>query len=369
MAIAFINLIFVTSLFNGIVEGSNDQIINTYVGNIMISPVEGQDFLEHADATVATVLRTNGVAGASAETTVPATLKYKSIMTNRQILAIDPDMEKTVTNVSKKMIEGSYLDQADTDGIIIGRQIAGGPDVEQNATSFKGAHAGEPVILTLNGASKEFIIRGIFDTKFINADSRAFITERAFELLNPASTDKVTNIIIRINKKGEERSIINILNIKVAGTFSTWEDATGLIKSITKSFLSINVLMTFVGILIAAATIIIIIYIDITNKKRQIGILRAIGIKVYLIRATYVIQTAVYSVAGVALGTALFFGAIVPYFNIHPFSLPICDATLRVNVADFIFRAEAVMIVALLSGLLPAYIVTRMKMLNAILGK
>jgi len=371
MGVAFINLIFVTSLFNGIIEGSNDQIINTYVGHVTIDLLEGHDVIGNIGTQLSTILKTPGVVGASAQTVVPASMKYKSITLSRQILAIDPDKERTVTNIATKMVEGLYLSASDTDGIMIGKQIAGGTDTEQNATSFKGAHAGDTITMTLaNGVSKTFTIRGIFDTKFINADVRTFMTRAALEELNPAVDDSATGIIIRIDKKGNEQKVIDALKANgVIGTFGTWEDDTGLMKSITKSFLSINVLMSVVGVMIAAITIFIVVYIDIINRKRQIGILRAIGIKAWIIRVTYVLQSAVYSFFGVIVGTGIFFGAIVPYFIAHPFSLPICDATLIINPADFVIRAETIMLVAILSGLIPAIFVTRMKILHAILGK
>ena len=149
----------------------------------------------------------------------------------------------------------------------------------------------------------------------------------------------------------------------------SWREAAGLMKTVSESFLSINVLMSFVGILIAAVTIFIIIYVDIVNKKKQIGILRAIGIKPYIIIFSYVILSAVYAVLGVIFGTAIFLLIIMPYFRVHPFVLPICDAVLVLNRTDYIARAEAIMWVAVLTGLVPAVLITRAKMLNAILGR
>jgi putative ABC transport system permease protein len=268
------------------------------------------------------------------------------------------------------MMSGEYLDADDANGIIIGRQIAGGVDVESDFYSFHGAQVGEAVKLTVGGVSKDFIIRGIFYTKFINTDQRAFITQAALESMLPPVAGKATQIIVKTTKTGQEDKVIAALEAAgITGKFGTWQDAAGLMKSVTKSFLSINVLMTFVGILIAAVTIFIVIYIDISNKRRQIGIMRAIGIKPYIIRTTYILQTVVYSVAGVALGTALFFGVLVPYFNWHPFALPICDAVLKIDSVDFIARMETVFLVAIGAGLIPAFTVTRMKILNAILGK
>ena len=328
MAIAFINLVFIASLFNGIVRGSNDPIINTYVGHVTIGPPDQQQTLDHVGDTLANVLRTPGVVGASAQTAVPATMRYGNITLTRQILAVDPEREATVTNVATKLVEGTYLTPDDTTGILIGIQIAGGPDVEQNATSFKHAHAGETVILAMNGVDRPFTIRGVFHTKLITADSRAFITRHALAAMSPTTADKATMIIVRDSQTGSEPSLIAALRAHgVTGTFGTWEDNTGIMKSVTKSFRSINVLMSFVGLLIAAVTIFIVIYIDILNRKRQIGILRAIGIHAWIIRATYVLQSSVYALAGVIFGSAIFFAAIVPYFAAHPFSLPLCDAS------------------------------------------
>lgn len=369
MAVAFINLIFITSLFTGIIEGTNQQIISTYTGNIMATPSDGEDFIVDAEKVSKQVSNMDQVHGVSAETTVSGSLKYSNIKGNWPIIAIDPQAEKNVTNVSTKMIEGEYLDSSDTDSVIIGRQIAGGEGVENNAFSFKGAKIGEKVTLAFDGVSKELTIKGIFYTKFMDADKRAFITRKTLQSLLPESTNTATTIIIKTDKNSEKSVINKMEEQKINAKFYTWEDAAALMKSVTKSFLSINILMTIVGIMIAAVTIFIVIYVDIINKRRQIGILRAIGIKSYIISSTYVIQSAIYAVAGVILGTGIFYAVLVPYFNAHPFVLPICDATLMLNYADYIWRAEIIMWVAVISGFIPAVIVTRSRMLDAILGK
>ena len=92
--------------------------------------------------------------------------------------------------------------------------------------------------------------------------------------------------------------------------------------------------------IIAAVTIFIVIYLDISNKRQQIGILRAIGIKAYLIRSVHVLQTVIYAVLGLAVGSLLYFIIIVPYFLAHPFSIPIGDVTLVYTWQDFLFRRQ-----------------------------
>jgi putative ABC transport system permease protein len=267
------------------------------------------------------------------------------------------------------MIEGSFLDTNDEGQIIIGRQIAGGENVEENAFSFKGAKVGEKTTLLFDGVSKEFTIKGIFYTKFIESDNRAFITEKELDQLIPTTKNNATTIVVRTGNESEKDVIEKIKALNIDGKVYSWQEATGIMKSVAESFKSINVLISIVGILIAAVTIFIVIYVDIINKKKEIGILRAIGIKPYIIISSYVILSAVFAIAGVIFGTLIFQFAIVPYFQVHPFVLPICDAVLVLNKVDYIARAEAIMWVSVISGLIPAAITTRTKMLDAILGR
>jgi len=363
-------LIFVSSLFSGIIKMSNDQIVNAYTGNIMITPENGKDFIEDADEKTEAIAAIDGVKAVSTQLTLPASLQYNNIKGNWSVLAINPDEEKNVTNVSQKMIEGEYLDADDEDGIIIGRQIAGGKDVEMDAFSFKNAQVGQIINLSLNGISKDYIIRGIFYTKFINTDQRAFISKKSLESLIPdVFMDKTNSIIIKTDNKVDERVIIEKIKNIFSANYYSWEDVAGLMTSVTKSFSSINVLLYIVGMLIAAITIFVVVYIDILSKRQQIGILRAIGIKPYLIDSLYVMQTVVYSCFGVLLGAAIYFAIIVPYFNAYPFQLPIGDAKLSINYVELIFRAETIIFVAIAAGLVPTIIITRMKLLDAIWGK
>jgi ABC-type antimicrobial peptide transport system permease subunit len=107
----------------------------------------------------------------------------------------------------------------------------------------------------------------------------------------------------------------------------------------------------------------------VTHKRQEIGILRAIGIRSSLVVTTYVLQAAVYSFLGVVLGTVIFFALLVPYFQAFPFKIPIGDVTLSIVPWDYNFRAFTVVAVGMLSGLIPAIIGTRRRILDDILNR
>lgn len=370
MAVAFVNLIFVTALFNGIIEAVNNQVIDTHMGHIYLLPPDGSEYFDNADDVSEKIRSLENVRGVSPHLYVPGRIMYKNISGSWQIAAIDPEKEKTVTNVSRKMIEGSYLDKDDTDSIIIGRQIAGGKNVEMNALSFRGARAGEPVTLDVGGFRKTFIIKGIFYTRFLDTDKRAFISRKFLDDMMPHMSTVASSVIIRIDKTGDEKKVISRLReMKIRGKLFSWKEVAGYLDSVTESFTHINTLLTLVGMLIAAITIFIVIYVDLSSRRQQIGVLRAIGIRPSLIRFTYVLQTLVYSFTGILIGLLVLLHGIAPWMEKHPFEMPIGDAMLVINYNDLFFRAALIIVVAVLSGLIPVFITTKTRILDAIFNR
>lgn len=366
---AFINLIFITALFNGIVEGSNRQIIDTLTGNVYMVPKQGVDFLSQPSQLLDKVRQTEGVQAASAGFMIPARIEKDARTGRWPVIAINPEDYANVFKIKDKMMAGEYLRPDDSDGIILGRQIAGGDGVEMNSTSLKGATVGDKVTVAFDGFEQIFTVRGIFYTKFIESDARAFITEKALNKIMPASTNKATVVNIRTSDADETKVLSAVSSLHPDADTFLWKEAAGLMKSVSSSFASIDILMTMVGVIIAAVTVFIVIYVDIVNRRRQIGILRAIGIKPYIIVCNYVILAAIYATLGIMLGSLIYFAILVPYFNIHPFALPITDAKLILTWPEFVKRLEIVSWVAVISGLIPAIIVTRAKMLDEIQGR
>ncbi len=372
MSIAFVNMIFITSLFNGIIKGFNEQIINTTTGNIFIIPQTGLDTISNGELVRESVLDFDGVAAASTETYLSANLKFAGKKGNWPVIAINPDNERSVINVADKLTAGQFLSPSDTDTIILGSGIATAIDdrQENDPFSFSGIQVGDTVELQYGSSSFELTVKGIFKSNFIDADDRAFISTNTLKKINPQYEGDVSRLIVKTDAGTDEEKLIVALKIGgIKQNIFSWRDASNLMDTISSSFLSINVILSSVGILIAAITVFIVIYIDIAAKRQQIGILRAIGIKPYIIRSMYVILSAVYSVAGIMLGTGLFFAILVPYFNAHPFELPIASVTLDVNFTDFIARMEVLIWVAIAAGLVPSILITRIKILDAIWGR
>ena len=369
MAVAFINLIFVSALFNGIVEGSNQQVIDTLTGNVYMAPKQGTNYISNKNNIIKNTENVSGVQATTSSFQIPARIEYNSRTGRWPILAINPSEYAKVINISEKMQYGQYLDENDDDKIVIGRQIAGGKDVELNSTSLKTVSVGDKVNVIFDGFEKTFTVKGIFYTKFVESDSRAFITETALKNITPTITDKATTINVKTLDNKEDSVLKDLQTQNPSLDVYLWSEAAGMMKSTSSSFTSINALLTLVGVIIASVTTFIVIYVDIINRRRQIGILRAIGIKPYIIVLSYAIIAAVYATLGILLGSLIFQFALVPYFIANPFELPLTDAVLNLSWFEYVSRVEIVSWVAVISGIIPAILVTRTKMLDAIIGK
>jgi putative ABC transport system permease protein len=369
MGIAFINLLFVNSLFNGVIESNENQLINTRSGNITITPTKGQSVINDPLAVVSKVDKVPLVKSASPEVVIPGTLAYGGRRGNYDVVAITPAIEQKTTTVSQHMVSGEYLKTGDADGIILGQDIAGKKD-DPTAFAPNGIKPGQKVEVITDTAPREFTVRGVFQTKFNGTDDNAYITQAGLARIAPELVGKATNILVKTTTKGNEPAIVaSMKSAGIPGTLRTWEQSATSLKTLTNSFVTINTLMTVVGFFIAAVTIFIIIYVDVTHKRQEIGILRAIGIKSHLIVTTYVLQAAVYSFLGVVVGTILYFGILVPYFTVYPFKIPIGDVNLSIVPWDYVFRAATVVAVGMLSGLIPALIGTRRPILDDILNR
>ena len=91
------------------------------------------------------------------------------------------------------------------------------------------------------------------------------------------------------------------------------ENTLGLVRNI----------MNAIGLLIAFVIIFVVIYVNIVNKKRQIGVQKAIGIEQNVIVASFVLQAMLYAGTGIILGYSFMRFGLVPYTVYHPVRFPL----------------------------------------------
>jgi len=370
LTLVAMNLIFVPSLLNGLVWGANDKLINTYVGDLIIEPTIEKDRIRNTRDFISRIEAIDGVIAVSARSSIGAEIEYEDERVTCSVHGIIPEREKKVLNVHEWLIEGTYLDPNDRDAILLGVQLAGAdlPEIELYTRSLKHVHTDDRVLVRYaNGIEKIYLVKGIYFTEFIQTDLQAFVTETEFRSINALSRDRVNSIHVKLADDADinhiSKEIIGMRgDVKVLG----WTEYAGIVRSMTDSFIVINAILNIVNLLVAGITVFIVTYIEVTNRRRQIGIQRAIGIMPFSIILSYLIRAVFYAVIGVSLAILLFNNVVIPLEMRYPFHFPFGDVYLKVELANMALTSLLILVVAVVSTLLPVTGVMRMKIINAI---
>ena len=372
LILVYLNLVFTPAILAGAVEGLNDKTINTLTGHIIVQAAGENPVITDVDSLIAEIESIDGVVAACARNNLGADVQYEGERTTTVVFAIDPDQDKDVFRISESLVEGSYLDPEDIDQILLGVQIAGNDreKLELYSSSLKTVHVGDKVsVRYVSGLEREYTVKGIFFTELIQTDIRAFITEKEYNSMNPLMNGKASSLHVKTEEGVELESVIaEIGAVRDGLKFQTWEDAEGMLRSMTDSFKQIIQILRAIALIVAAITIFIVTYVDLVNKRRQIGIERAIGITGASIVLSYIFRAIFYAVLGILLAALIFVYVVVPLEAHRPFHFPFGDIFLPVNIGYLIISAAILFVVASVSAFAPAWQTIRTKIIDAIWG-
>jgi len=366
------NLLFVPGLISGATVSMNTILVKTYSGDIIIEPEGDNTVINHVDELIATIESVDGVVAASARNNINAYVTFEDERVSCVVIGINPAQERAVFEVAESLIEGRYLDARDRGQILLGIQLAGADreDIELYSSSLRHVHAGDKVVVTYSsGIEKQYTVKGIFDTGFIQTDIQAFVTDLEFNSVMPNMNNKASSIRVKLEEGVDPELIIDrIASLRDGLAFQTWDETAGLLESMTESFVLINQILNVVNYLIAGITVFIVTYVDVVNRRRQIGIQRAIGIKSYSITISYLIRALFYAIVGLIIGILAFKYLIIPLEARHPFEFPFGPAYLTTKPAYTARMAFVLLTVSLVAAFIPVWRVMRIKILDAIWG-
>jgi len=376
MILAFVNLLFLSSILLGLVNTMNRQGIDNLYANIVIEPTNNDSIIPNANRVISTVNGVPGVSGSSKHYKLGGFFtfdKYKNGQDVKSgqysIISIDPNIEKEITNIKESVVSGSYLDDNDRNEIVIGKDVAGGQSGSFEKDSLGGVDIGDEVTISFeNGITRIYEVKGIFNSKFVQSDKTAFITNTEMESIL-GIFGGAYEIIVKIeDERPESYFIEKFKSMGLKEEIYPWTEYMGMTESFTKSFSLIRALLSVIALLVAGITIYIVIYINVLNKKKQIGILRAIGIDKNTILISYTIQALFYALSGILIGLLVLQVLLVPYFKLHPLEFPVGDVHLEIIKAELIFSTLSLLVTGFISGFVPARQVTNKTILESIWG-
>jgi putative ABC transport system permease protein len=369
MSLIFVNLIFLPSIVEGIGEAITQVSIDCVYGNILIEPKEDYLYIDNVDGIQKKLNKQPGVVGTSPRYVTGATFSHKNKFKGGSLYSMNPVDELVVTKIHTGLIEGEYLSKIDTDEILLGMDIAGEEDAEDDEANLGGVKVGDKIGVTFsNGVIKEYRLKGIFAISKMNVDGYAFITEKEMESVLGLD-NKASQILVKLSQRGtEEEFRIKFMELGISEDIKTWEEKmAGALGSILGTFAIITIISTAISLIMAVVIIFIIIYINTIHKRRQIGVLKAIGIDQKVIINSYVIQALFYCFSGIILG-ALLLWILTSYLTANPIMSPMGHLKPLIEQQLVIQSIISLVIVSFIAGFIPSWKTVRENILKAIWG-
>jgi ABC-type lipoprotein release transport system permease subunit len=387
MLLTFLNLVVVTGLLVGIVDGISNLYKQQQTGDIIISRLNTKEYIEHSQDIIA-FLRTlpqietmspryEGSAQIEANYQTRTDTNDRPNQTGASIVGIDPQSEAAFSDLPKYLGEGSYFTPGDYDVIIIGSQLLDrysfGGDIP-GLTPLKSVYPGTKVRVTINGATREMTVKGIIVTSANSPLSmEAFMPENELRELLGRDDYNVSQIAIRL-KKGVDpvafRDLLKRSGLSENAMVQTFDDAIpNGVAEVRMTFEQIGNAFSSVGLVVASITIFIVIFINALTRRKYIGILKGIGISGRAIETAYIMQSVFYALGGSAIGLLILYGFLVPYFTAHPIVLPISTAIIVAPLKGTFFRIGLLVFATVVAGYIPARMIVRKNTLDSILGR
>jgi putative ABC transport system permease protein len=370
LILVYINLVFTPAILAGAVDSINEKTKDTITGDIIVQAIGDNPVMANTGNLISKIEAVDGVTAACARNSLGTDVQYGGERATTVFYAIDPEQDKKVFKIEDYIVDGSYLDAEDTDQILMGIQTAGSDrkDLELYPSSLKSVQAGDQVVVSyVNGLQKLYTVKGIVYSELSQSDIRTYITKKEFESINPLMQDRATSIYVKTEKGANLEPVIKQMQEVTTGLqFQAWELAAGMLRSWTDSFNKIIAIIRTTAFVVAAITIFIITYVDLVNKRRQIGIQRAIGITGAAIVISYMLRAIAYAIVGILAAALIFKFIIIPVEARVPFHFPFGDVFLPVNVWYLASSALILYGVAAISAFIPAYRQIRTKIVDAI---
>lgn len=370
IGLGYLSATFSSSVIYGLQYRIEDMVIHGSTGHVIIEPNSDEEYILNADEVVKKVLSVPNVLAATSRmsTTITITDKFGTTM-GLDVRIVDPEDEAMTTRLATSMLAGDYLSKGTVDEFIIGRDRTTKYGVIK-ALPTVDIDSGEKVtVLFKNGVQKEMKVRGVYSYGFAMTDIYGYITKdeaRQVFGFTDEELNRASEIAVLNSDRGYEEEVKYALQSQgVSGRIWKWEEKLGLVYQFIGSLLVISRLTALIGIIIAFASIYIIIYINVLQKRTQIGMLKAMGINSETILVSYIIQSFFYGVVGAVFGTILTL-LVVDYLTVRPLIMPVGEVVPIISASALVTSSLLLVLSSILAGFFASQGVVKDNILDAI---
>lgn len=384
MTLTFLNLTVVTGVLVGLIDGSSRAYRSQYSADVLISALPDRSFIQRTKdilAAARSLPYTRSVSARYIETGTAESDFNKSLapgqLPNRvgaTIAGIDARDEQRTTGLGDLIVAGRYLDEGSPGEVVVGSGLLKDyARANVPGERYLNADIGDKLRITVHGRSVDVRIRGIVKSKIGDVNQRIYFNDRELSRFIGRDDLNVDEIAVLLRPGSDPVAAKEELSRSDAASYAlvqTWEESQGtFFKDVGLTFSILGDLIGSVAVVVAAITVFIVIFVNATNRRKQIGVLKGIGVRGSALVVAYAAQAVAYAVAGSLLGLAVLFGLIKPWFDANPIDFPFSDGILSVTPEGALARTAVLVAIAAAAGALPALMIVRRNTLDTILGR
>ena len=356
------NIIAINGLMDGMIYDFVDNTVESSIGHLNIYPDNNERFIDGLGIKEQRLDGLKEVEAYSPRLSASGVLSYKELSAPIVILALDPEKEKKVTGLLQKLDRGAAINPNDKNAILVSYRLA---------EDLKLGVGDEADLAFENGEVKVYNVKGIVRTGDKDFDSSTVIIPLIEANRQLAVDNSASVILIRLSDKDQAVIFKPVLMRELdVNNVRTWEEETGFLLSFADAWKGFTAVISSVGLIAAAISVGIVIYINVLHKKRQIGIMKAIGAKDSFIFTVFIIEAALFGVIGVSIGNVVGYIA-TRYMEANPFYDAIMQTWISARFGYYLFYNATLIsfTVTILAGVYPAIKASRVDIIKAIWGR
>ena len=356
------------AFFKGMADQRIQKVINTELSYIQIhkpgfrQTSDFSNFITNADEEVAKIEKLPNVTGVSKRILAQSMAASAETASGVMIMGVDPEMEKKVTTLDKKIIEGEYFDGISRNPVVVGKKLA-----EKLNLKVK-----SKVVITLqdlnnNITSGAFRVAGIFSTdNNMYDESHIFILYDDMARLTGFPETAAHEIAINIDNS-ENLVLVQdeVKNIASGEEVMNWKELSPEMSYLTEImdlYMYIFIIIILLALLFGIINTMLMVVME---RTKELGMLMAIGMNKRRIFSMIVLESILLSLTGGVIGILV--GAFASYyFGIHPIDLSMWaegyqqlgyDAFVYTTIQPELLINVAIMVIftGVIAAIYPAY--------------
>jgi len=289
------------------------------------------------------------------------------------VIGIAPKEEDGITNLSKRIIKGTFLINEDK-GVVLGSTLAKYLKLDVNDTLVllsQGYHG--------IGAAGKYPVKGIIKQPSPELDRSVVYMNltNCQELFS--APDRLTSIVIMVRNNNEMPGVKNELISKLGINFEVmdWKELNSIIMKQIESDRASGLIIKGVLYMIIAFGIFGTVLMMMMERRKEFAVIVAIGMQKYKLSYVMILETVLLGLVGVIAGIAVSI-PITWYFTLHPILLtgqaaetmlqmgfePIMAFSMTPSV--FYNQGITILIFTMIIGLYPVINIYRLKINNAL---